>query len=102
MTTTKRWPELPDVPTVAEAGVPGYEASAWFTIAAPAKTPREIIEKVNASVNKYMSEPETIARMRKLGAEPVGGSPEDMAKLIAEETVKWKKVIDFAGLKADQ
>jgi tripartite-type tricarboxylate transporter receptor subunit TctC len=102
VTTTKRWPELPDVPTVAEAGVPGYEASAWFTIAAPAKTPREIIDKVNASVNKYMSEQETIARMRKLGAEPVGGSPEDMAKLIAEETVKWKKVIDFAGLKADQ
>ena len=102
VTTTKRWPELPDVPTVAEAGVPGYEASAWVTIAAPAKTPRDIIEKVNASVNKYMSEPETIARMRKLGAEPVGGSPEDMAKLIAEETIKWKKVIDFAGLKADQ
>lgn len=102
VTTTKRWPELPDVPTVAEAGVPGYEASAWFTIAAPAKTPREIIDKVNASINKYMSEPETIARMRKLGAEPVGGSPEDMARLIAEETVKWKKVIDFAGLKADQ
>jgi len=102
VTTTKRWPELPDVPTVAEAGVPGYEASAWFTIAAPAKTPREIIDKVNASINKYMSEPETIARMRKLGAEPVGGFPEDMARLIAEETVKWKKVIDFAGLKADQ
>jgi tripartite-type tricarboxylate transporter receptor subunit TctC len=102
VTSTKRWPELPDLPTVSEAGVPGYEASAWFTIAAPAKTPREIIEKVNASVNKYMSEPETIARMRKLGAEPVGGSPEDMGKLLADETVKWKKVIDFAGLKADQ
>jgi tripartite-type tricarboxylate transporter receptor subunit TctC len=102
VTTTKRWPELPDVPTVAEAGVPGYEASAWFAIAAPAKTPREIIDKVNASVNKYMSEQETIARMRKLGSEPVGGTPEDMARLIVEETVKWKKVIDFAGLKADQ
>jgi len=102
VTTTKRWPELPDVPTVAEAGVPDYEASAWFTIAVPAKTPREIIDKVNASVNKYMSEPETIARMRKLGSEPVGGSPEDMGKLIADETIKWKKVIDFAGLKADQ
>jgi tripartite-type tricarboxylate transporter receptor subunit TctC len=102
VTTTKRWPELPDVPTVAEAGVPGYEASAWFTIAAPAKTPREIIDKMNASMNKYISEPEMIAKMRKLGAEPFGGSPEDMAKLIAEETVKWKKVIDFAGLKPDQ
>ena len=56
VTTTKRWPELPDVPTVAEAGVPGYEASAWFTIAAPAKTPRDIIDKMNASVNTYMSD----------------------------------------------
>jgi tripartite-type tricarboxylate transporter receptor subunit TctC len=102
VTTTKRWPELPDVPTVAEAGVPGYEASAWFTIAAPAKTPREIIDKMNASMNKYISEPEMIAKMRKLGAEPFGGSPDDMAKLIADETVKWKKVIDFAGLKPDQ
>ncbi len=102
VTTSKRWPELPDVPTVAEAGVPGYEASAWFAIAAPAKTPREIINKMNASINKYMSEPEMISKMRKLGAEPFGGSPEDMAKLIAEETVKWKKVIDFAGMKAEQ
>jgi tripartite-type tricarboxylate transporter receptor subunit TctC len=102
VTTAKRWSELPNVPTVAEAGVPGYEASAWFTIAAPAKTPPEIIEKINRSVNKYMSEPETIARMRKLGSEPVGGSPEDMAKLVADETVKWKKVVDFAGLKAEE
>jgi tripartite-type tricarboxylate transporter receptor subunit TctC len=102
VTTAKRWSELPNVPTVAEAGVAGYEASAWFTIAAPANTPREIIEKVNKSVNKYMSEPETTAKMRKLGADPVGGSPEDMAKLIADETIKWKKVIDFAGLKAEE
>jgi len=102
VTTAKRWSELPNVPTVAEAGVPGYEASAWFTIAAPANTPREIIEKVNKSVNKYMAELETAAKMRKLGADPVGGSPEDMAKLIADETIKWKKVIDFAGLKPEE
>lgn len=102
VTTARRWSELRNVPTVAEAGVPGYEASAWFTIAAPANTPREIIEKVNKSVNKYMAEPETAAKMRKLGADPVGGSPEDMAKLIADETIKWKKVIDFAGLKPEE
>lgn len=101
VTTAKRWPELPDVPTVAEAGVPGYEASSWFTIAAPAKTPADIIERVNKSVNKYMADPEMIARMRKLGADPVGGSPQDMAKLIADENVKWKKAIDFAGLKPE-
>jgi tripartite-type tricarboxylate transporter receptor subunit TctC len=101
VTTAKRWPELPDVPTVAEAGVPGYEASSWFTIAAPAKTPAEIIAKVNKSVNTYMADKEMIAKMRKLGADPVGGSPDDMAKLIADENVKWKKAIEFAGLKPE-
>jgi len=101
VTTAKRWPELPDVPTVAEAGVPGYEASSWFTIAAPAKVPPEIIAKVNKSVNTYMADKEMIAKMRKLGADPVGGSPDDMAKLIADENVKWKKAIEFAGLKPE-
>lgn len=101
VTTAKRWPELPDVPTVAEAGVPGYEASSWFTIAAPAKTPSDIIARVNKSVNTYMADPEMIAKMRKLGADPVGGTPDDMAKLMTEENVKWKKAIEFAGLKPE-
>jgi tripartite-type tricarboxylate transporter receptor subunit TctC len=102
VTTAKRWPELPDVPTVAEAGVPGYEASSWFTIAAPAKTPADIIAKINKSVNTYMADKDMIAKMRKLGADPVGGSPDDMAKLMADENVKWKKAIEFAGLKPEQ
>lgn len=102
VTTAKRWPLMPDVPTVAEAGVPGYEASSWFTIAAPAKMPADIIAKVNKSVNTYMADKEMIERMRKLGADPVGGSPEDMAKLMADENVKWKKAIEFAGLKPEQ
>lgn len=101
VTTAKRWPEMPDVPTVDEAGVPGYEASSWFTIAAPAKTPAAIIARVNKSVNAYMTDKDMIARMRKLGADPVGGSPEDMGKLMAEENVKWKKAIEFAGLKPE-
>ena len=101
MTTAKRWPLLPDVPTVAESGVPGYEASAWFTIAAPAKTPKEIVDKVNASVNRYFTDKELVEKMRKLGAEPIGGTPEEFAKLIADENVKWKKTIDFAGLKPE-
>lgn len=102
VTTAKRWPELPDVPTVAEAGVPGYEASSWFTIAAPAKTPADIIARINKSVNTYMADKEMIAKMRKLGADPVGGSPDDMAKLMADENVKWRKAIEFAGLKPEQ
>jgi tripartite-type tricarboxylate transporter receptor subunit TctC len=101
VTTAKRWPELPDVPTVAEAGVPGYEASSWFTIAAPAKTPPDIIAKINKSVNTYMADKDMIGKMRKLGADPVGGSPDDMAKLMADENVKWKKAIEFAGLKPE-
>lgn len=102
VTTAKRWPLLPDVPTVAEAGVPGYEASSWFTIAAPAKTSPEIIARVNKSVNAYMADKDMIERMRKLGADPVGGSPGDMAKMMTDEDVKWKKVIEFAGLKPEQ
>jgi tripartite-type tricarboxylate transporter receptor subunit TctC len=102
VTTAKRWPLMPDVPTVAEAGVPGYEASSWFTIAAPAKTPADIIAKVNKSVNTYMADKEMVDRMRKLGADPVGGSPDDMAKLMADENVKWKRAIEHAGLKPEQ
>jgi tripartite-type tricarboxylate transporter receptor subunit TctC len=101
VTTAKRWPLMPDVPTVAET-VPGYEASSWFTIAAPAKTPADIIAKVNKSVNTYMADKEMIDKMRKLGADPVGGSPDDMAKMIADENVKWKKAIEHAGLKPEQ
>ncbi len=101
VTTAKRWPLMPDVPTVAEAGVPGYEASSWFTIAAPAKTPADIIAKVNKSVNGYMADKGMIERMRKLGADPVGGSPDDMAKMMAEENTKWKKAIEFAGIKPE-
>lgn len=101
VTTAKRWPEMPDVPTVDEAGVPGYEASSWFTIAAPAKTPADIIARVNKSVNTYMADRDMIARMRKLGADPVGGSPDDMARMMVEENAKWKKAIEFAGLKPE-
>ncbi|MEZ5766032.1 MAG: tripartite tricarboxylate transporter substrate binding protein [Xanthobacteraceae bacterium] len=101
VTTARRWPEMPDVPTVAEAGVPGYEASSWFTIAAPAQTPADIIARVNKSVNAYMTDKDMIARMRKLGADPVGGSPDDMRKLMVEENAKWKKAIEFAGLKPE-
>jgi tripartite-type tricarboxylate transporter receptor subunit TctC len=101
VTTAKRWPLMPDVPTVAET-VPGYEASSWFTIAAPAKTPADIVAKVNKSVNTYMADKEMIEKMRKLGADPVGGSPADMAKMMADENVKWKKAIEHAGLKPEQ
>ena len=101
VSSATRWPLLPDLPTIAEAGVPGYEAASWFTIAAPAKTPKEIIGRLNASVDKFLKTEDGIARLRKLGAEPAGGSPEEMQRYVVGETEKWGKVAKFAGIKPE-
>jgi tripartite-type tricarboxylate transporter receptor subunit TctC len=101
VSTATRWPLLPDLPTIAEAGVPGYEAASWFTIGAPAKTSKEIIDRLNASVDKFIKSEDGIARLRKLGAEPAGGSPQDMQAYVLAETEKWGKVAKFAGIKPE-
>jgi tripartite-type tricarboxylate transporter receptor subunit TctC len=101
VSTAARWPLLPDLPTIAEAGVPGYEAASWFTIGAPAMTPREIIDRLNASVDKFLKTEDGITRLRKLGAEPAGGSPDDMQRYVLAETEKWGKVAKFAGIKPE-
>jgi len=101
VSSAKRWPLLPDLPTIAEAGVPGYEAASWFTIGAPAKTSKDIIERLNASVDKFLKTEDGIARLRKLGAEPAGGSPDDMQRYVLAEAEKWGKVAKFAGIKPE-
>jgi tripartite-type tricarboxylate transporter receptor subunit TctC len=101
VSTATRWSLLPDLPTISEAGVPGYEAASWFTIGAPAKTPKAIIDRLNASVDKFLKSEDGIARLRKLGAEPAGGSPEDMQRYVLAETEKWGKVAKFAGIKPE-
>jgi tripartite-type tricarboxylate transporter receptor subunit TctC len=101
VSSAKRWSGFPDLPTIAEAGVPAYEASSWFTIGAPAKTSKEIIGKLNASIDKFLKTEDGIARLRKLGAEPAGGSPEDMQAYVLSETEKWGKVARFAGIKPE-
>jgi tripartite-type tricarboxylate transporter receptor subunit TctC len=101
VSTATRWPLLPELPTIAEAGVPGYEAASWFTIGAPAKTPKEIIDRLNASVDKFIKTEDGTARLRKLGAEPAGGSPEAMLSYVQAETEKWGKVAKFAGIKPE-
>ena len=101
VTSTVRAPALPDVPTVAEAGLPGFEASSWFGILAPAGTPPDIIAKLNAEIAKWLASPEAKERMLALGANAAGGSPEDFAKHIAAETVKWQKVVKASGAKVD-
>ena len=101
VTSKARSPALPDVPTVAESGLPGFDATAWFTIAAPSKVPAPIVQKLNADINGIMKQPEMEARFRELGLTRIGGSPEEAAKYFAAETEKWNKVIKTANLRAD-
>ncbi|OQW53521.1 MAG: ABC transporter substrate-binding protein [Proteobacteria bacterium SG_bin9] len=98
ISTAARWPLLPNIPTIAESGVPNYEASSYFTIAAPVKTPPDIIAKLNASVNAFIKSTDGTERIRKLGGDPVGGSPADMTAYIARENEKWTKVAAFAKI----
>jgi tripartite-type tricarboxylate transporter receptor subunit TctC len=96
VTTDKRNPALPDVPTVADT-VPGYEASAWFGIGAPKGTPPEIIEKLNKTVNAALADPKMKAKLADLGGLPMGGTPADFGKVMANETAKWEKAVKFSG-----
>jgi tripartite-type tricarboxylate transporter receptor subunit TctC len=100
VTTATRLEVLPGVPTVGEF-VPGYEASGWQGIGAPAKTPREIIDKLNREINAGLNDPKFKARLADLGVMPVAGTPADFGKLIADETEKWGKVIRAANIKPD-
>jgi tripartite-type tricarboxylate transporter receptor subunit TctC len=91
---------LPDVPTVGEF-VPDYESSGWLGVGAPKKTPNDIIEKLNKAINASLDDPTHRGRLADLGATVLTGSPSDFAKLIAEETEKWAKVVKLAGIKAN-
>ena len=99
VTTTARWEGLPDIPTVDDF-VSGYEASAWAGFGAPKNTPAEIVEKLNKEINTALADPKMKARLADLGGAVLPGSPADFAKLIAEETEKWGKVIRTANIKA--
>ena len=101
VTTAKRWPGTPDIPTVAESGVTGYEASAWFGLLAPAGTPREIVTLLQRSVADIVGQPEVHQRLAELGAEPVASTPEAFGRQIAGEIDKWKKVVAATGVKAE-
>ena len=100
VTTTERSPQLPDVQAIAET-VPGYEASALFGMGAPKNTPKEIIERLNSEINAILAEPEMKKRLVELGGEPLIQSPEAFGEQIKAETEKWKRVVEFAGLKVE-
>ena len=92
--------QLPDVRPIA-ASLPGYEAESWFVLVAPRGTPEPIVQRLSAEVDRILRKPEVIERFRGLGAEPVGGTPADLAKHIAAETRKWKEVVRISGAKVD-
>lgn len=92
---------LPDLPTMIEAGFPGYISTAWFGIVAPAGTPKEIIAKINAEGQKAVKSPDFIRRMNELGYDIVGGSPEQMAAMIQEELKRWGPVVKASGAQVD-
>jgi len=101
VTGKKRAISLPEVPTLEEAGVPGYEVTAWSGVIAPAHLPRPILDKLNAAVNAAIIEPRTKQRLFELGSEGGGGTPEDYAELIRRDSAKWAEVIKRSGARID-
>jgi len=100
-TGAKRPPDLPDVPTVAEAGYPGYEASNWYAFVAPAGTPPAVVERLNAELGKVLRDPEVTPELAKHGMEPAPGSSADLAAYIARESKTWAAVVKALGMKPE-
>ena len=101
MTGLKRSPLMPNVPTVAESGFPGYELSGWIGLLAPAGTPKEIVDKLQQAVAKVLKEPDVIGKLESVMAEPVGSTPQDFASFLQAEIATWGKVIKQSGAKAE-
>ncbi|HVO87442.1 MAG TPA: tripartite tricarboxylate transporter substrate binding protein [Casimicrobiaceae bacterium] len=101
VTTARRFALLPDLPTIAESGYPGFESNAWNGILVPAATPRPIVERLNAEINAVLKMPDVVQRMNSQGFELVGGTPEEFGKLIRSDVERWAPVIRKVGLKVD-
>ena len=96
-----RFPQLPDVPTLKEAGYPNVEASAWFGVVAPAQTPPALVAELNRAINEALKKPELQDKLRAIGAQPMPGSPEVFGKFIADERARWIPLAKSLGVKAD-
>jgi len=101
VTTKKRSPGAPDLPTMQEAGVPGYEVAGWYGVLAPAKTPRPIIDKLNVEIVRILHSPDVQGRLAADGSEAVGSTPEQFGAHIKSEVAKWAKVVKEANIRVD-
>ena len=99
--SAKRSPAAPDIPTVAESGLKGFQYVTWYALLAPAATPKDVITKINAESVKILSHPEMVQRLSSQGAEPAPGTPEELGKFMREEFEDWKKVIKTANIKLE-
>ena len=101
VTSARRFPLLPNLPTIAESGYPGFDALAWNGVLVPAATPKPVVQRLNAEINAILKDPDVVQRMHAAGFDLVGGTPEDFGALIKAESEKWAPVIRKAGVKAD-
>jgi tripartite-type tricarboxylate transporter receptor subunit TctC len=101
VTTAKRSPTVPDLPTIAESGVPGFAISTWYGVWAPAGTPRDIVNKISAEIATALQQPAVRERLASLGAEPVGNTPDEFAAYCQSELPKWAKIVRESGAKVD-
>jgi tripartite-type tricarboxylate transporter receptor subunit TctC len=101
VTTAKRWPHAPEIPTMAEAGLTGYESSAWFGLLAPGNTPKAVVDLLQKQVTFILKQPEVEKIYLEQGAMPVGNSPDEFVRFISAEMLKWKTVVSDTGVKLD-
>ena len=100
VSTAKREPQAPDVPTVAESGFPGFNVVTWNGLVAPASTPREIVDKIAGEIGRAVKDPQFAGRLKAAGADPLGNTPDEFAAMIKADTATWADAVAVTGLKA--
>ena len=101
VTSAKRTPQAPELPTMIESGVPGFVTGTWFGVQAPARTPQAIVDYLNHTLNRLLAAPELVRRLAIEGADPIGGTPREFADYIKEEIIRWSKVVRAAGIEVE-